>query len=84
VERAVELRRGEMSGQKSDFAKILIVGRLWHHYPVSAQWVRDPLVMWNFTTVSRTMSFYDGVEGQLAKKKQQMLDSLPLFPFYQP
>ncbi len=58
---------------KSDPAKMLIAGLLRYHYPVSVEWVSQQLAMGHFTTVSRSLRFYDNVEGEWKKEKQSIL-----------
>jgi REP element-mobilizing transposase RayT len=58
---------------KSAPEKMLAAGLLRYHYPVSATWVSEKLVMGHFTTVSRAMKFYDDAEGKWAKEKQRIL-----------
>jgi hypothetical protein len=58
---------------KSAPEKMLIAGLLRYHYPVRAEWVSEKLAMGHFTTVSRSMRFYDEATGIWREKKDQIL-----------
>jgi REP element-mobilizing transposase RayT len=59
--------------KKSDARKMLIAGLVRYHYPVSVGWVCDQLKMGHFTTVSRSMNFYDEPPKQWIRIKQDIL-----------
>jgi putative transposase len=59
--------------KRSDARKMLIAGLVRYHYPVSVGWVSDQLKMGHFTTVSRSMKFYDDPPKQFLRAKQDVL-----------
>jgi len=58
---------------KSDSRKMLMAGLLRYHFPVSASWISQALVMGHYTTVSRAMKFFDKPDGEWRRDKIEIL-----------